>query len=273
MPQTSLLKWSWQSEHVQADIENGEFVSPESTLVLAAPSRAEFLKVGSAASATDGLPSAGGAGIPLFPMGLIQGISVNQQRTVSRFFEIGAKRSYFVPQRLFTSFNLNRVLFFGPSLLRLLYAVAPTEAIDKFGGVAFKDENGKQWGAPGSAPTTGARNYKTYTDFYDFFDSTQLQAGSGKSVGGVAALAGTTQVSQNRDLWLNLNSAIFGVPVGLVFLLKDGKGRPYGAFMLEDCFIESHSMALDASNIVIGEAVSGVCDMLRPIELTAASTT
>ncbi len=34
---TNFLSWEWASQHVQVELENGEYVSAESTLILVGP--------------------------------------------------------------------------------------------------------------------------------------------------------------------------------------------------------------------------------------------
>ena len=121
---SSYVNWSWASEHVQNEITNGEYVSSESTLVLAGPSRLSMLSGSLESSSSSN---------SLIPLGLIQNVGITQQRQLNRLFEIGSKRAYFVPGRLFSNFTIGRILFYGPSLLRLLYALAPIGDGQKLG--------------------------------------------------------------------------------------------------------------------------------------------
>jgi len=243
---SSYVNWSWASEHVQTEITNGEYVSSESTLVLAGPSRLSMLS----GDASGNLSTTNS----VIPLGLIQNIGITQQRQLSRLFEIGSKRAYFVPGRLFSNFTIGRILFYGPSLLRLLYALAPLN--DSQLGTVGTDLNvdPDSQGDPISIPT----------DYADLFQSGQLQLKPG--------YGGTIGEAQNRDFFINLASELFNVPFGMILVFKDTRNRPYGAAFLEDCYIETHQMGVDANAVVIGESATGQFDSVAPIQLATQSS-
>lgn len=231
------MSWKWSSEHVQVELANGEYVSAETTLVLAGPNRLSMLGTGSPQEAAT----------KMYPMGLMQNIQIAQNRQVARLFEIGAKRSYFIPARLFANFQTNRILFYGPSLLRLLYAVAPVpEGSQPF---VFDAE-------PGATP----RQFQipqVNQDYARLFpQEVLLKPGMGGRQG-----------EDNRDFWINLASEVFNVPFGLCLLFKDARQRAYGAFYMEDCMIEAHSIGVDSNNIVLAEGINGQFDMVNPIQV------
>jgi hypothetical protein len=241
----SFLSWNWASEHVQVELQNGEYVSAESTLVLAGPSRLKMITAmnGDALSAQS----------QLYPIGLLQMLTIAQNRQVARLFEIGSKRSYFVPGRLFANFQMNRILFFGPSLLRLLYAIAPTYTYGK----PFNFE------AEGIAPAAKSKLQENPAYSALFPLDVKLAPGYGAA-----------SDKDNRDFYINLASELFNIPFGMCLLFKDARKRPYGAFYAEECMIEAHSMGVDSNNIVLAEGVNGQFDMVQPIqvhELTRAT--
>ena len=241
----SYVNWRFASENVQTEIVNGEYVSSESTLVLGGPSRLSHLT----ANTGENL-NALAAQTTMFPIGLLQNISVAQNRQVSRLFEIGSKRAYFVPGRLFANFNVSRILFYGPSLMRMLYAVAPYEDLGY--GKPFQVE-GRAVRAPEEYAALFGPNPNQRT----------LLAAPGY---------GDTDVNKdNRDFFISLASDLFNVPMGLCFILKDPKNNPYGAMYLEDCYIESHTMGIDSNNIVIAESVSGQFAQIAPVQLVTAN--
>ncbi len=243
---SSLANWSWASEHVQSEIQNGEYVSSESTLVLAGPSRLAHLGGGT------GLSQAGST-TSIIPLGLIQNINVAQQRQLNRLFEIGSKRAYFVPGRLFSQFTIGRILFYGPSLLRLLYALAPLNA-DQLG----------QFGTPLNMDDDGGKEGVTIPPPYaKLFQKEHLLSAPGAG--------GTTNETTNRDFFTNLASELFNVPFGMILVFKDTRNRPYGAMFLEDCYIETHMMGVDANSVVIGENATGQFDSIAPIQLATTS--
>lgn len=239
----SLLDWNWAGEHVQTEIRNGEYLSSESTLLLAGPSRFTHLNTST--------PN-GGLNNSLVPLGLISNMSMSQQRGVQRLYEIGSKRAYFVPGRMFANFNMGRVMFYGPSLMRMLYAIAPVGTMNS------------QLGPFGKPLTTGPNAPQTPSEYATLFPSTQLVGAPG--FGGT----GTGNDVENRDFYINLASELFNVPFGLVVVYKDTRNRPYGAVYLEECYLETHSMGIDSGSIVIGEQVSGLFDTVTPIQLVTA---
>lgn len=244
---TSFLDWNWASEHVQVELVNGEYVSAESTLILAGPPRLKWL------TNKGDLSNAKGE---LYPIGLMQNIQVAQNRQVARLFEIGSKRSYFVPGRLFANFQMNRILFYGPSLLRLLYAVAP---IDRGG------DYGEPFNFAAEGATPARSDVVSTNDTYAALFPQQIQLPPGR---------GGRPNGDNRDFWTNLASEFFNIPFGMALLFKDARQRPYGAFYMEDCMIEAHSLGVDSNNIVLAEGVNGQFDMIQPMKMdTVGSTT
>jgi len=241
----TLTDWNWASEHVQVELKNGEYVSAESTLMLAGPSRLSM-----ALSDDDG-----NMGRYLSPIGLIQMFTIGQNRQVARLFEIGSKRSYFVPGRLFSNFQMNRILFFGPSLLRLLYSVAP---VGSGQGQPLKQVEAGKETPNGAATLTPPTDYKNL--FPDSVEKNGYLLPPG--YGGVAA-------KENRDFWINLASEVFNIPFGVCMVTKDAKQRPYGAFYLEDMMIEAHTFGVDSNNIVIAEGCNGQFDMVVPLSIQA----
>jgi hypothetical protein len=243
MTQRSYVNWNFASENVQTEITNGEYVSSESTLILGGPARLSHL----AADGADALAQY----TTMFPIGLLSNVSVSQNRQVNRLFEIGSKRAYFVPGRTFAAFDMGRVLFFGPSLMRMLYAVAPYRRIG--GGQPFIVE--------GREVSTAAE----YDKMFGTGSFSQLQSPPG--AGGAPGSS-----SDNRDFFINLASELFSIPFGLCILLKDPKSKPYGAMYLEDCYIEAHTIGIDSGTIVVTEGVRGQVGQVAPVQLVTAVT-
>jgi len=244
---TNFLNWNWAAEHVQAELVNGEYISAESTLLLAGPARLEYL-VGSNTTPTESKSS-------LYPIGLVQNFMMAQNRFLTRLFEIGSKRAYFVTGRLAANFQVNRVMFFGPSLMRLLYSLAPAKL--GFGGNEFTFLRA---GTTGS--TLESAKLVTPPLYNDLFpEKYLLTPGYGGSKG-----------EDNRDFFINLASDLFQIPFGISVIFKDAKNRPYGACYLQDCYIEAHSMGVDANNVVIAEGVNGQFDQVAPVQLMSVGT-
>ena len=250
MAGTTFLNWNWAKEHVQAELTNGEYISAESTLLLAGPSRLEYLL-----SPTADLQQAKSS---LYPIGLIQNFMMAQNRFLTRLFEVGSKRAYFVAGRLAANFQINRVMFFGPSLMRLMYAIAPT-SIENFGGNPFTFLDDTQ---PGSyLPDSETKSPPRYAALFP----SRLLAAPG--------YGGPEKKGDNRDFFINLASDLFQIPFGFAVIFKDAKNRPYGACFLQECLIEAHSMGVDANNVVIAEGINGQFDQVAPIQLLTTTTT
>lgn len=241
---SSFLNWNWQSERVQNEVTNGEFVSSESSLILAGPSRLDMLS-------DDGTGSFLGSTNSLIPLGILSQINFNQAAQLQRIYEIGSKRAYFVPGRMFGSFNIARMLFYGPSLMRLLYALAPDRLVANLGTPLNIDPDSQG---------TGVAQLPEYDKLF--------QDGELKSVPGF----GGTNNEDNRDFYINLTSELFRVPFGLCIILKTAQDKPYGATYLEDCYIEGHQMGIGADSVVITESVSGQFDRMAPIQLATQSS-
>lgn len=133
---TTLQNWNFEQFHVQRELDNKDFVNAATTLIAAgAPTLAES---GSALvngqTDAESLEAFGdlrqNSAEFAFPVGVIENAAVNQSRTLQRIFEIGSKRSYFVPGRNVGSISLARTLVHGPSLLRVLYAYYPKAKIN-----------------------------------------------------------------------------------------------------------------------------------------------
>lgn len=102
--------WDFHNIHVQQRVVGGEFINAESTLVASGPQSLSG-EAGKAASTTD-----------VYPIGLLETFGLQQSRQLQRIFEIGSSRSYFVPGRTIGNITVGRTFYYGPSLLKSLYA-------------------------------------------------------------------------------------------------------------------------------------------------------
>ncbi len=122
--------WNPYTSFVQPNLDDTVFLSSEMTYVAAGPPR--LANVGGSVAAAAALSSTLGKDISFaMPMGLLQSFSLGQSMNLMRFWEIGSMRSYFIPGKVVGSISLARVMYHGPSLLRILYAyyqdiIAPT---------------------------------------------------------------------------------------------------------------------------------------------------
>ena len=240
---SSFLNWRFANENVQTELTVGENVSSESTLILAGPSRLSMLS-----DTGDGgfLASSNS----LIPLGILQNFSMVQNQPVNRIFEVGSKRPYLVPGRSVANFNIARILFYGPSLIRLLYALAPERLVGSFGTPLNVD------------PDSSGQGVAELPAYDALFPQGDLS--------GIPGYGGNDN-ENNRDFYINLTSELFSVPFGMCVLFKSAQDQPYGATYLEDCYIESHQVGIDSNSVVMVETVSGQFSSNRPVNLSSQS--
>jgi hypothetical protein len=79
--------------------------------------------------------------------------------------------------------------------------------------------------------------------------------------------------ADNQTVMHNIDSEIFGVPFGLMFLMKtrgggtDGSGKLLSCFYAEYCMFANYSFSVASSSPVITEGVSIECDRLLPVSI------
>lgn len=252
---TSLANWKFFDQHVQSELQGGQFVSAATILVAAGPPRLDDVArtSGNALNVPSGAGAEESAGEIAFPIGIVENFGLSQNRQLQRMFEIGSKRSYFVPGRTIGSLSLGRVLFFGPSLLRVLYAYYP---IDKITARLPNNVAHKLGNLRAQQTGLGART-PIILDEPGF---------------GRGQLADGTQLpaEDNSDFWMNLASDLFDHPTGLMIYLRDAQNDSYGAFYLEDVNLQAHQFNVNASSVLVAEGVSAQYDKLIPINITLA---
>jgi len=118
--------WDFHNFHVQQDVQGGSFINAESILVACgAPEPANNI--------TSIATAGGNATETAYPFGLLENVGISQSKQLQRIFEIGSSRSYFVPGRVMGSLSLGRIMYHGPSMLRILYAYYNFDASQNFG--------------------------------------------------------------------------------------------------------------------------------------------
>lgn len=120
------INWDWETQHVNQayDEETSGGASPEVSVYDIIESGTVLICAGPASltAAVKSFPGAGDeSGIRLVPIGLVETATVAMSKPLSRIFEIGSKLSYIIPGRTIGQIALARVLFDGPSLLKVLY--------------------------------------------------------------------------------------------------------------------------------------------------------
>lgn len=231
MATTSFSNWDFYNFHVQQELIGGQFVNAESTLVAAGPPKA---------NQTAGGGQVGG----IYPIGLLESVGIQQSKQLQRIFEIGSSRSYFIPGRVIGSLTIGRTFYFGPSLLRVLYAY--------------------------------------YNHNRNSIEFGNLPAGSTKTVDGYTVLDPDARLldvvdpaslhelrrSPGEDyFFIDLASDLFNQPTGMAIYFKDANSVSVGAMYLEDCYVQGHQMSISSGSVLVMEGVSMQYDRLVPIKV------
>jgi hypothetical protein len=126
--------WQYKTKHVQSrdaagnDYDAGNFIRGASILICAGPRRKP---------ASPWTAGGGGTAATIFPIGLLQTGSINEQKQLEEVFEIGSERRYFITGRTFFTLQATRIMVDGASLLRAMYNTSTGSA-----GTGAGDEAG-----------------------------------------------------------------------------------------------------------------------------------
>lgn len=232
MPTTSYSNWDFYNFRVQQESRMGQFVSAESTLVAAGPPLASQT-------------SQGGTTGGVYPIGLLESVGVQQSKQLQRIFEIGSSRSYFIPGRVVGSMNIGRTFFFGPSLLRVMYA--------------YYRHNRNNINIGTQAPGT-TRNFG---DGFNFMDPDAALI-DGIDPGDLHEI----RRSPGEDyFFVDLASDLFNQPTGLAIYFKDANFFSVGAMYLQETYIQGHQMSISSGSVLIMEGVSAQFEKIVPIKV------
>lgn len=220
----SLSEWSPYDQYVQGGMGDGRFMNAAYTLLAAGPPR--LANVGGPSFLGAALAAGSEASDQIaFPVGVVQNISVGHQMNLRRVFEIGSERSYFIPGRVMGQISLSRIMYHGPSLLRVLYAY-------------YQD----------LAPPTLVPPVFANLGSATVFNPHDVVIPPGY-----------------ENIYLNLASDLFKQPIGLMMLLKDSNEDTMAANYAESCYIPNHNMSTDAMGTVIQESAGIQFERLIPI--------
>lgn len=222
----TLSNWSPYGEYVQGGMVDGRFMNAAYTMIAAGPPR--LANMGGVASVGGLINAANTVTDQLaYPIGVVQNFAMSHNMNVSRFFELGSVRSYFIPGRTMGQANLGRVMYHGPSLLKVLYAY--------YQDLAF----------PATIePLLGGNVAATMPNPHDV----KITPGY-------------------ENIYLNLASDLFTQPIGLLVMFKDSNEDTMGAIYLESCYIPSHSISTDAMGTIIQEQVAIQFERAVPISV------
>lgn len=234
-----LSGWSPYDSYVQGGMADGRYISGAFTLLAAGPPRLANINP-SITSGTSTSSLAGGSAATEFavPIGVVQNLGLSHNRQFSRFWEIGSERSYFISGRTMGQLSLMRLMYHGPSLLRMMYA---------YYSDAFADSLGP------SIPAL----------FGDGFESGLFSGVSNKH--DVVIPPGY------KNIFMNLASDLFSQPIGLLLYLKDNNEASMAAGYLEHCVIPSHNISTDSQGVVVQESAQVQFERLVPIDVEAVA--
>lgn len=227
----TLSGWAPYDTYVQGGMVDGRFMSAAFTLLAAGPPRlaAAFGLVNESTAAAGALSTA--TAEFAMPIGVVQNFNLSHNRQFSRFWEVGSERSYFISGRTMGQVGLSRIMYHGPSLLRMLYSY--------------------------------------YSDLYPptlvepVFDNPAIAGFRNKH--DVIIPPGF------KNVFLNLASDLFNQPIGLMMLFRDSNMAAMSAGYLESCYIPSHSLASDSQGTVIQESAQIQFERLVPLDVDAVS--
>jgi hypothetical protein len=226
----TLTNWKPYQQKVDnsSALGEGRFASGAFTMIAAGPPR--LAAIGGATAASAGL-SSGNSNFAL-PIGVVQNFNLSHNRQFARFWELGSERSYFISGRTQAQAGFGRVLYNGPSLLRMMYA---------FYNDAIPPTLVPTFGVDPSIPAavTNQHDVKIPPGF--------------------------------ENIYLNLASDLFSQPCGLLVYMKDSNEQTLGAVYLEETYIPSHSIATDAQGVVIQEQVALQPERVVPVAVASVA--
>lgn len=234
MANTDFSTWDFANFHVQQELSHGQFVSAETSLVAAGPPELGSLNATSTST--------------VYPIGLIENAGLSQSKQLQKIFEIGSSRSYFVPGRVIGSVSLGRMFYYGPSLLRVMYAYYT------------------------SSTATVNIGTKTTSDTIALEDGSLFQTPYARLLSAGPANMHQVRVSPGEDhLFINLASDLFNQPTGLAFYFKDANFNSVGAFFLENVYVQGHQFSISSGSVLVMEGASAQYDRALPIKLLSAA--
>ena len=216
----------WQTNHVQpdnfgaGDFDNENFITSESIVICSCEATATGTT-------------------KMIPIGLLEQAVVAQNRQTQELFEIGSRESFFIPGRSYVQMTLARVMFNGPSLLKVVSARGDARAL------------------PSSTVLHGNPAAPWPTDNQD--DESMLNE------------AGTDwdPTTKYGNFVINLASDFFNRPIGLGVLIRDSENDAYGGFVLQNCYVQSHQFSIAGQQTVIMENAQIRASRLFPIQYDA----
>lgn len=233
---TDFSNWDFSNFHVQQELSGGQFVSAETSLIASGPPTLN----GTGAYSSVPVGQVG----TVYPIGLIENAGISQSKQLQKIFEIGSSRSYFIPGRVIGSVSMGRLFYYGPSILRVLYAYYYNNSNNV--EIGTQDASAQIELADGSlAQSPLARLLDTGSQTFH-----QLRQSPGEDY-----------------FYINLASDLFHQGFGLAFYFKDANFNSVGAFYLENTYLQGHQFSVSSGSVLIMEGVSAQYERIVPIKL------
>ena len=235
----SLENWNPWEKHVQGGLKEYNYLSGKNTLLCVGP---PYL---------NSILSAMQAGSEvLYPVGLAQNFAIAQNTATQQIHEIGSEKPYFFRGRTVRQITIGRVVYHGPSLLRVLYAW-------------YKQNTGKYTISPAILDVFGSDIPQHLQPLASGASGTQTDS----NVFTTGHLPEVHLPPGYENLWINLASDLFRMPTGLFLLLRDNEDNNVAAYYAEQCHVPTHTMAVDSQGLIIQETISIICGNLLPIKI------
>lgn len=216
--------WDFLNKQVQSGLVEGQFINQAGCLLCAGP---PFLAV-----TGGGTEAQLATGDTVYPIGLISQWQINQNMAVVPVPEAGSYRRYHITGPTDGNFSFSRILYHGPSLLRVLYAYYKADIDGEFGGYPIEPliDN----------------------------DAANIQRNPKEIIYDAPGF---------ENFWINLASDLFSQPVGILLYIQDLNRESYGAVYLEQLQVAQHGMGSGPGSLVVAENASALFSRARPVKL------
>ncbi len=224
---STVTNWKPYTQKIDnSALKEGLFASGTFTMIAAGPPR--LAAIGGNAAAAASLGTRDWA----LPIGMVQNLNLSHNRQFARFWELGSERSYFISGRTVAQVGFGRVMYHGPSLLRMMYS---------FYNDALPPTLVPTFGIDPTIPPQVANQHNV-----------KIPPGF-------------------ENIYLNLASDLFSQPCGILIYMKDSNENTLGAVYCEETYIPSHSIATDAQGVVIQEQVALQPERVVPVAVSAVA--
>ena len=238
-------QWDPYKTHVQGGLPEGNFMSGQFVLVCAGPPFFNQIAFPNSGASSDGVSPT-----LVYPIGLAQNGALSQNKAISRIFEIGSDRCYFVTGRTIGQLSLGRVVYHGASLLRTMYAY--------YGTMGDTDTSAYQ-----VQPLLTEANNVGIKPF-----STGATPDNSGEAGRKSGLKSIHIPPGYDNMFMNLASDLFSQPMGLLLVLKDNAKNTIASMYLEQCYIPQYMIAVDSTGLIMQESVAVQYERIVSVKTT-----